>query len=106
MLPPPRKIFLLRRWWLSVRSTQESQVKYIRNEFFQARGLIPVLMKHRRGEPWSPEERATLLRDLRALSHLSPYLIPLLFPGGVLMLPLIAWWMERRHKTRKNKSNR
>jgi uncharacterized Tic20 family protein len=47
-----------------------------------------------------------LLHDLRAMSHLSPYLIPLLMPGGVFLLPLVAWWMDLRHKKRKNPEDR
>lgn len=85
---------------------QESHRRYIRNELAQAQDLIPILMKHRNGERWSAEERAALLRDLRALSNLSPYLIPLLLPGGVLMLPLVAWWMDHRIKKRKDTADR
>lgn len=81
---------------------QETQRLYIRHELAQARGLLPILMKHRNGGQWSKEERELLLRDLRALSNLSPYLIPILMPGGVLMLPLFAWWLDRRRKERGN----
>ncbi len=79
---------------------QKAERLRIRDELFQVRGLIPLLMKRRNGGKWSAEERATLLRDLRALSGLSPYLIPLLMPGGVLLLPLLAWWLDLRHKRR------
>ena len=85
---------------------QETHRSLIRSELSQARGVIPLLMKHRNGEQWSKEERATLLRDLRALSNLSPYLIPLLLPGGVLMLPLLAWWMDHRRKRRGKTTDR
>ncbi len=79
---------------------------YIHNELSQARGLIPILMKHRNGGQWSRKERKLLLRDLRALSNLSPYLIPILMPGGVLVPPLFAWWIDRRRKEREGKANR
>jgi uncharacterized Tic20 family protein len=85
---------------------QETQRLYVYSELSQARGLIPILMKHRNGERWSKEERELLLRDLRALSHLSPYLILILMPGGVLILPLLAWWLDRRRKGRENEANR
>lgn len=88
-----------------MRTMHESHRVYIRNELSQASGLIPILMKRRNGEKWSAEERAILLRDLRTLSNLSPYLIPLLMPGGILMLPLLAWWMDRRRKGRNNAAN-
>jgi len=82
---------------------QETQRLYIYNELSQVRGLIQILMKHRNGEQWSKEERELLLRDLRALSHLSPYLILILMPGGILVLPLLAWWIDRRSKGRKKR---
>lgn len=92
----------LQRGWASVRSLNESQALLIRSELNQARGLIPLLMKHRNGGQWSEDERVTLLRDLRALTNLSPYLIPILMPGGVFMLPLLAYWMDRRRNERKH----
>jgi len=81
---------------------QESQRLYIRHEMAQVHGLIPLLMKHRNGERWSTEERAMLLRDLRALSNLSPYLVPLVMPGGILVLPVLAWWLDRRRHNRED----
>lgn len=87
-----------------MRSVHESHRLYIRGELAQVRGLIPILMKRRNGEQWSEEERAMLQRNLRALSNLSPYLIPLIMPGGVLMLPLLAWWLDYRRNGRKNKA--
>lgn len=99
----------LQRGWLNIRLINEIQTKHIRRELNQVRGLIPLLMKRRNGGHWSSDERTLLLRDLRALSNLSPYLIPILLPGGVFMLPLIAYWMDRRrnerHATNKPSSN-
>lgn len=82
----------------------ESQRLYIRDELLQARGLIPILMKRRNGGQWTAEERVLLQRDLRALSNLSPYLIPLIMPGGILMIPLLAWWLDHRRNGRKDKA--
>lgn len=93
----------LRRKWTNLRSMQESQRVYILGEFARVRGLMPLLMKRRNGEPWTKEEREILMRQLRALSNLSPYLIPLVMPGGVLLLPILAWWLDRRRRHRKNK---
>lgn len=95
----------LQRGWENMRSMQETQRLYIRHELSQARGLLPILMKRRNGGQWSQEERKQLLRDLRALSNLSPYLIPILMPGGVLMLPFLAWWIDRRRKTREDSAS-
>ncbi len=92
---------LLRRGHANVRSMNQNHYVHIRSELSQIKGLIPLLMKHRNGGKWTVEERALLVRDLRALSNLSPYLIPILMPGGVLMLPLLAYWMDRRRSLRK-----
>ncbi len=103
MLRSITKLFSpLRNCWAGMRSAEETQRLYIREELSQARGLLPLLMKHRNGERWSAEEREALMRDLRALSRLSPYLVPLLMPGGVLLLPVLAWWLDRRRRRRKD----
>jgi hypothetical protein len=93
---------MLKNSWLNMRSTSATHRRHIRNELNEVRGLIPLLMKRRNGQRWSVAERAALLRDLRALANLSPYLIPLLMPGGIFMLPLIAYWMDARRNQRKN----
>jgi hypothetical protein len=103
-LPYKKIISPLQRKWSDVRSLHENQRLYIRNEFSQVRGLIPILMKRRNGGKWSAEERAILHGNLRALSNLSPYLIPLIMPGGILMLPLLAWWLDCRRKVRASKA--
>jgi hypothetical protein len=83
---------LLSRVW----STQKRQAREALCNVLQMRGLTPLLMKNRNGGAWTPEERAQLLVQLRALSRLSPYLIFLLLPGSALLLPLYAWWLDRR----------
>lgn len=69
-------------------------------EFIKVKGLMPLLMKQRNGRRWSAAERGELIEDLRALSHLSPYLVTLALPGSALMLPLLAWWLDRRRRRR------
>ncbi|MBI1174351.1 MAG: hypothetical protein GC139_03680 [Sideroxydans sp.] len=95
--PLGKKNSSLKTGWLGIRALQENQRQYIYRELSQARECFPILMKPRNGEKWSPEERAMLLRTL---SELSPYLIPLVMPGGFLMLPAMAWWLDRRRKQR------
>ena len=93
---------MLKDSWVNMRSTSATHRRHIRKELNEIRGLIPLLMKRRNGQRWSASERAALLRDLRALANLSPYLIPLLMPGGIFMLPLVAYWMDARRNQRKN----
>jgi hypothetical protein len=70
-------------------------------EVLEIRGLMPLLLKHRSGDPWTRAERMELRGQLRALSHLGPYLVLLALPGSVLLLPLFAWWMERQGRHRE-----
>ncbi len=69
-------------------------------EMSHIHGLFPVLMKPRNGQRWTPDEKALLVFHLRELARLSPYLVPLIMPGGVLMLPVLAWWLDRRRGLR------
>ncbi len=93
---------MLKKSLIGMRSNSATHRRHIRKELNEVRGLIPLLMKHRNGQRWSVTERADLLRDLRALANLSPYLIPLLMPGGIFILPLVAYWMDVRRNQRKN----
>ena len=81
-------------------ASQRSQAKVLVGDFVRMRGLMPLLMKHRNGGNWTIEEKAELLNQLRILSRVSPYLVLLLLPGSVLLLPLYAWWLDRRRKPR------
>ena len=66
------------------------------SEMLKVRGLMPLLMKPRNGERWTPEDKAELVTHLRRLSKLSPYLVIGVMPGGFLVLPVLAWWLDRR----------
>ena len=75
-------------------TTREKQ--FLLGEILQIRGLMPLLMKERNRQRWTPEDRAELRVHLRRLSNLSPYLIVMVLPGSFLMLPALAWWLDRR----------
>lgn len=81
-------------------AAQKRQAREVLSELLQMRGLMPLLMKPRNGKQWTHDEKAELLRQLRVLSRLSPYLLLLLLPGSALLLPLYAWWLDRRRKPR------
>ncbi|NTV96399.1 MAG: hypothetical protein HGA75_13455 [Thiobacillus sp.] len=71
------------------------------SEFVKIKGLMPLLMKHRNGDAWTQTERVELHEQLRTLSHLSPYLFVLLLPGSFALLPVLAWWLDRRRQQRQ-----
>jgi hypothetical protein len=65
-------------------------------EVLQVKGLMPLLMKRRNKQRWTADDKAQLGAYLKRLSYISPYLAMLVLPGGLLMLPALAWWLDRR----------
>lgn len=90
--------FLLRH----LHEAQQRERLFIVQEVLKVRGLMPLLMKQRNGLKWSSAERRDLVETLRAFSNLSPYLVTLALPGSVLILPLLAWWLDRRRGRRSH----
>ena len=77
---------------------QARERKFLLSEIVQVKGLMPLLMKPRNKQRWSAEDKAELRDHLRRLSHISPYIAVMILPGSFLMLPLLAWWLDRRRK--------
>ena len=80
----------------SICSLTEREKKHLLNEIMQVRGLMPLLMKPRNKQLWTPEDKEELRVHLRRLSSISPYLVVLALPGSFLLLPALAWWLDRR----------
>lgn len=87
-------------WWQQMVISQRREVRRILSELMVARGMMPLLMKSRNGGQWTPEEKEELLGHLRRMAHLSPYLIALAMPGSIIILPVYAWWLDRRRLNR------
>jgi hypothetical protein len=106
MLPslfPP----VLRKHVRGLRAAQavvRDQRKRLLDDVVAVKGLMPLLMKPRNGEPWTPEERERLRACLRRLSVASPYLVVLVMPGGIFFLPALAWWLDRRRRKRDSQA--
>jgi hypothetical protein len=78
----------------------------LRTAIASIQGLMPVLMKPRNGQSWTTEDRTQILAHLRRLSTVSPYFLVSLVPGHPSLLPLLAWWLDkRRHKRGKYNPN-
>lgn len=69
---------------------------HLLSEMLAVKGLLPLLMKPRNGERWTADDKRMLAQHLKRLSRLSPYLVVLLMPGGLIALPALAWWLDRR----------
>jgi hypothetical protein len=79
---------------------QRREREVILAEVLRLRGLMPLLMKHRNGGQWTAAEREDLHEQMRALSRLSPYLFVMVLPGSFVVLPVLAWWLDRRRGRR------
>jgi len=80
----------------TARELTAREKKHLLNEILQVRGLMPLLMKQRNKGRWTAEDKAELRVHLRRLSDLSPYLVVLALPGSFILLPALAWWLDRR----------
>ncbi len=80
----------------SIRNLTEREKKFLLSEILQVRGLMPLLMKSRNKQYWTLDDRAELKVHLRRISGISPYLLVLALPGSFLLLPALAWWLDRR----------
>lgn len=81
-------------------ASQVRERQRITREMAQIHGLFPMLMKPRNGQRWSAEDKVLITFHIRELAGMSVYLIPLIMPGGVFMLPVLAWWLDRRRGIR------
>jgi hypothetical protein len=72
----------------------------ILSQFLQVKGLIPLLMKPRNNQHWTPQDKRELILNLKCLSHMSAYIAVLIMPGGCALLPVMAWWLDRRREKR------
>lgn len=79
---------------------QNRERKHLLAELVKIRGFMPLLMKPRNGLSWTPEERADLQNQLRAMATISPYLVIMVLPGSFAALPVLAWWLDRRRQDR------
>ncbi len=64
-------------------------------------GLMQLLMKQRNGVPWTAEDKALLLPRLRTLAGSLPALAVFSLPGGAVLLPALAWLLDRRRRKKR-----
>lgn len=93
----------VRRAFLALTLAQRRERQIMISEMTQMRDMVPILMKPRNGEQWTQEDKEKIRGNLRGLSRLSPYLLPLVMPGGFVAWPLLAWWLDRRRQRREKR---
>jgi hypothetical protein len=90
-------------WFSSMVAGNNREKNRVRTELGQIRGGLRLLVKQRRGERWSMEERHQIRQTLRAMHSVSPYLLIWALPGSVLILPFLAWHLDARRKRRQRR---
>jgi len=78
----------------------ERERKFLVSEMPKVKGLMPVLMKRRNKQKWTPEDIAEIRSQVRRISKITPYLVVVVMPGGFVVLPVLAWWLDRRRGQR------
>ena len=78
----------------------ERERRYMVGEIVQVKGLMPLLMKPRNKQKWSAADKRELSALLGRVSRVSPYIAVIVLPGGFALLPVLAWWLDRRRGQR------
>ena len=87
-------------WFCSFLASNSREKLRLHEELVLMKGAWPLLMKQRNGGKWTPEEKAQLKAMIRSASSVSPYLFIWALPGSVLLLPFLAWYLDRQRKSR------
>jgi hypothetical protein len=89
-------------WFCSFLAGNNRERRRFRDELATMRGAWPLLMKQRRGGTWTAEDKDKLKAMVRSASSVSPYLFIWAVPGSMLLLPLLAWYLDTRRKQRRD----
>ena len=88
----------------TVMEIMDRERKYVLGELVQITGLMPLLMKPRNKQQWTPEDKRQIVTHLRRLYVVSPYLAVMVMPGSFIVLPALAWWLDRRRQNNLRKN--
>ena len=72
-------------------------------DLYHIQGFMQLLMKPRNGTSWTKEDKAAIITHLKYVGGTLPLLLVFTLPGGSLLLPLLAWVLDRR-RNRKSLS--
>src|SRR5262249_53563199 len=86
-----------------IRGIVQREKKHLEEELARTQTLRPLLMKPRNGAKWTKDEKRELVDHLKRIGGMGRYVALLLLPGGLALLPLLAWWLDRRRDRRPPK---
>jgi hypothetical protein len=90
-------------WFCSFLAGNSREKRRLRDELALMKGAWPLLMKQRNGGKWTADEKDQLKLMVRSASSVSPYLFIWALPGSVVLLPFLAWFLDRQRKNRARK---
>jgi len=86
-----------------IRGIVEREKKHLEEDLARTQTLMPLLMKPRNGAKWTKDEKRELVDHMKRISGMGRYVALLLLPGGLALLPVLAWWLDRRREKRPPK---
>jgi len=87
-------------WFCSFLASNSREKLRLHDELALMKGAWPLLMKQRNGGKWTAQEKVQLKAMIRSASSVSPYLFIWALPGSMLLLPFLAWYLDRQRKKR------
>jgi hypothetical protein len=85
-------------WLCSLMASNKREKRRLADELMHIKGAWPLLMKQRRGGKWTADDKVELKTMLRSASRVSPYVFIWAIPGSMLLLPFLAWYLDRKRK--------
>jgi hypothetical protein len=86
-------------WFCSMMAGNTREKRRLGDELANIKGAWALLMKQRHGGgKWSRADKERLRQMLRSASSVSPYLFVWAIPGSVILLPFLAWFLDKRNK--------
>jgi len=83
-----------------IKGIVDREKKYLSDELAHTQKMMPLLMKPRNGAKWTKDEKRELVDHLKRIGGMGRYVALLLLPGGLALLPVLAWWLDRRRDRR------
>lgn len=87
-------------WFSAFLAGNRREKTRLRQEVATMKGSVVWLLRQRRQGQWSSQERTQLRQVMRSASSVSPYLVIWVIPGSLLLLPFLAWFIDRRRSQR------
>jgi hypothetical protein len=91
-------------WFSSFVASNHREKHRFRDELVHIKGAWPLLMKQRNGGTWTPDDKVRLKAMVRSASSVSPYLFIWAVPGSMILLPFLAWFLDRQRRRRAGRT--